>query len=380
MDKQIFTLAVFSFLLLTGCQNKVRQHDDEQHSEERIKDHAEGSSIELDWNKAQAVGIKVEKATMANFQGVVKVSGKIMPAAGNEHTVVATSAGIVSLAQPITEGMKVGAGTTMFHISSSCLPEGDVAQRARIAYEEAKADYLRIKALVEDKIVTQKEYLQAKANVEKAALAYKAVGKSSSAKGVGITSAMSGYVKECLVKNGDYVEVGQPIMVVSQSKRLFLRAEVPERNYTVLGNIVSANFKTSYSDVLYRLAQMNGKLVSYGKTPYAGSSFIPVTFEFDNRGGIMPGAYADIYLLTNNNKRAISLPISAITEEQGIYFVYIQESKGHYRKQEVRLGNTNGARVEIVSGLNGGEMVVTQGAVHIKLAAASGSVPTHSHE
>lgn len=365
-------------MFLSACQSNPQQHSNSQTEQAEEASHEHANLIELDQKKAQAAGVVVREIKPTAFHGVLKVSGKVLPASGSEKTVVATVAGIVSMLHPLTEGMSVGKGTSVFRISSDQLPEGDVAQRARIAYETALADYKRKKDLVADKIVTQKEYLDAKANMERAALAYKALGRSNSS-GVAVVAQMSGFIKECLVKQGDYVEVGQPLMTISQNKHLYLRAEVPESSYGMLSQITSANFKTSYSQQVYQLSSMGGKLLTYGKASSMESAFIPVTFEFDNRNGVVPGAFAEIYLLTTQRPNVLSVPISAITEEQGVYFIYIQEEATHYRKQEVKLGESDGTRVEILSGLKSGEKVVIQGAIHVKLAASTMEIPGHSH-
>ena len=365
-------------MFLSACQSNPQQHSNLPTEKAEEASHEHANLIELDQKKAQAAGVAVREIKPAAFHGVLKVSGKVLPASGSEKTVVATVAGIVSMLHPLTEGMSVGKGTSVFRISSDQLPEGDVAQRARIAYETALADYKRKKDLVADKIVTQKEYLDAKANMERAALAYKALGRSNSS-GVAVVAQMSGFIKECLVKQGDYVEVGQPLMTISQNKHLYLRAEVPESSYGMLSQITSANFKTSYSQQVYQLSSMGGKLLTYGKASSMESAFIPVTFEFDNRNGVVPGAFAEIYLLTTQRPNVLSVPISAITEEQGVYFIYIQEEATHYRKQEVKLGESDGTRVEILSGLKSGEKVVIQGAIHVKLAASTMEIPGHSH-
>lgn len=40
---------------------------------------------------------------------------------------------------------------------------------------------------------------------------------------------------------------------------------------------------------------------------------------------------------------------------------------------------SDGERVEILSGINPGDKVVTEGAVHVRLAAAGKSIPGHTH-
>ena len=203
--------------------------------------------------------------------------------------------------------------------------------------------------------------------------------RASREKGAAVKSPMNGYVKSCLVKEGDYVTTGQPLMTVSQTRRLMLKAEVSERYYPELGRINSANIKTPYDNKVYRLSELNGRLLSYGKTSGDASYYIPVTFEFDNRGNLIPGSFVEVYLLAAKRQGVISVPVSALTEEQGLNFVYIQVDAEGYKKQEVKLGGNDDTRVEILSGLKGGEKVVTEGAVHVKLAAASNAIPAHTH-
>ena len=120
--------------------------------------------------------------------------------------------------------------------------------------------------------------------------------------------------------------------------------------------------------------------MSSGKSAVSTASYIPVTFQLDNKGSLVPGSYAEIYLVTGERQGVLSVPTTALTEEQGVYYVYIKKDANHYHKQEVTLGATDGEFTEIISGLNGGEDVVTKGAITVKLAAATGAIPAHNHE
>ena len=208
---------------------------------------------------------------------------------------------------------------------------------------------------------------------------YNALSANITPQGVKVPSPGEGFITTLAVKQGEYVSVGQTIAIISKNKKLQLRAEVPEKNFKYLKNITSANFKTSYDDIVYKLSELNGKLISYGKTAAPGTSYIPVVFEFDNNGDIIPGAFTAVYLLSSDKVNIISLPLSALTEEQGLYYVYVQVDDEGYMKKEVKTGENNGDRVEIISGLNPGDRVVTSGVYQVKLAGASGAIP-HGHE
>lgn len=78
---------------------------------------------------------------------------------------------------------------------------------------------------------------------------------------------IAGFVKNILVKEGDYVTIGQPLVSVTQNRRLFLRAEVSEKYYPSLRTIGSANFKTPYDDKVYELKGLNGRLCHSANQP-----------------------------------------------------------------------------------------------------------------
>ena len=336
--------------------------------------------IILEPHKAQAAGVASVVIQPKAFHEVITCSGEVQAAQGSESVVVANVAGVVSFQRSVTEGMQVGKGASIMSISAAELHEGDPAQRARIAYEAAKADFERASRLVESQIVSQKEFNAIKEKFENARLAYEALAKHQTHSGVEVATPMGGYIKNLLVKEGDYVSVGQPLATITQNNRLFLRADVSERYYSHLKGISSANFKTPYDNKVYELNALNGKILSYGKSAGSGSFYVPVTFSFDNKGDIIPGSFVEVYLLSKPMENVISIPVEALTEEQGLYFIYIQKCEESYKKQEVKLGASNGKEVQILSGVNAGDRVVVKGAYHVKLASASNALPAHSHE
>ncbi len=365
-----------------GAHENHAGHDHSGHSHEGdIHSEGEGSPDEiiLSAESAAAAGVKAETIMPGKFRSVLEVSGRIMPAPGNESTVVANVPGVVSFAAPLVEGSRVNEGSPMFTISSSNLQDGDPVQRARIAYETAQKEYERAAKLVEDNIVSRQEYEAAKGRYETARLTYEALAADGSGNGTAVKSPASGYVESCLVKKGDYVSVGTPLATVLSGNSMYLKADVSERYLSRLPGVKSANFRLSYSDKVFSTAGLDGRLLGYGRSTNETNAYIPMTFAINATDDILAGAYAQIWLLSEERDGVISLPVEAITEEQGHNFVYIQLDPTCYKKQEVTLGATDGNRYEILSGLNGGETVVTHGAIHVKLASASNAIPAHSH-
>ena len=359
--------------------HKVHNHD---HAAE-AKGHEHGNNpdeIILAPEKAKAAGVESMIIEPKGFRQVIKTSGQIQTAQGAESVVVANVSGVVSFQRAMVDGASVSKGTTILSISADKLQDGDPAERARIAYETAKAEYDRATRLVDSQIISQKEFNAIKETYENARLSYEALSKNKTAKGVAVTAPIAGYIKNMLVKEGDYVTVGQPLLTVTQNNKLYLRADVSERYYRYLSGIATANFGTPYDNQVYELEQLNGKVLSYGKASGEGTYYVPVTFSFDNKVNVVPGSYVEVYLMSKEQSNTLAIPVEALTEEQGLYFVYLQKCAESYKKQEVKLGASNGKEVEIVGGLHAGDKVVVKGAYHVKLASASNALPAHSHE
>ncbi len=375
----ISVITVFvSATFLSGCSGT-------RNSEHEEKDSAESHADEIIFTDKQAkeAGLVVEEVTPGDFASVIKTSGRILSPLGEEHTVVATANGIVSFVNSsLAEGSAVNGGQPLATISARQLQDGDPRQKERMTYETAKREYERLKMLVADKIVSEKEFEEARLRYELAREAFEAVAANLTKNGVAVSSPIGGFVKSMLVRQGDYVSVGAPLVTVAQDRRLQLRAEVPESSFRYLKTVSSANFKPSYDSKIYRLSELNGKLVSYGKSSGTDSYYLPVTFEFDNVGDFVAGSFAEVFLLGRTRKNVISLPKSALTEEQGLFFVYVQVrgEKDAFLKKEVTVGQDNGERVEIAGGLAAGDLVVVKGAYQVKLAASSTAIPEgHNH-
>lgn len=395
MKKAYLPLAFAGALLisLSACGSGA-SHDTHEHAEsgahahdhdhEDDHDHegeaAHGDEIILTAEKAKAAGVVVKEVHPGTFRQVIHTSGEVLAAQGDEATVVATTAGIVSFPTPMVEGKSVSMGSNLMVVSARNLAEGEPAERARIAYEAAKDEYDRAQKLVGSGIVSKKEFATIKETFENARLSYEALISQAGKTGQRVTAPISGYVKTCLVKEGDYVTVGQPLMTLTQNRRLYLRAEVSARYYKYLPGVVSANFKTPYDDRVYALEDLRGRVLSYGKSTDNSLYYLPIIFEFDNRGDIVPGSYVEVYLLSGEMNDVMVLPKTAITEEQGVNFVYLQLDAEGYKKQEVKLGADNGKDVQILSGVHAGDKVVVEGAYHVKLASASNAIPAHTHE
>ena len=363
--------------VINGCHMQAGSLEHEH--EEETHEHHDGR-IEISPERQQELGIRVESVAAGPFSEVIRTSGQILPSAGDEMSVVARSEGIVSLGR-LTEGSPVAQGARIATISSRNIGTGDLLAKARINLETAQKEYERDQQLRADNIVSESHLDQSRQAYEHAKVEYEALAADATADGgLSVTSPLSGFIKNWLVRSGEYVETGTPIATVSSNRRLRLQADVPEQYYGRIASVRDASFTTSYSDNTYSLSELGGKLVSYGRSSEVGF-YIPVIFEFDNRGSFVSGSYVDVWLRTSVSGNCIAVPLAAVVEDQGVHYVFVREADDDdcFEKREVRLGQSDGHRVPVLQGLQEGEFIVTEGAMHVKLAGVAAVPAGHSH-
>lgn len=369
-------------MALALCAAGCGTHGQEGHApgaEEQEEHSHEGVTV-FTTHQAELAGVQTEVVGERQFEQVIRCSGEILAAQGEERTVTSPLAGTVSfIGTPPAPGLPVGSGQRLFAISARHIVQPDASGELRAALANAQANLNRAKEQYEERLITKAEYDQAQADVNSARAALSNPGAVPVKEG-SATSPISGYVTECLVQPGDYVEIGTPLAKVSADRHLQLRAQVPHRYASMLPYVTGANAVLTHDpQTRLSLGELNGRVVSYGKGT-AGSLYIPVVMEFDNPGGLVSGTVAEVYLLAGKDAPSVVLPREALTEEEGQHYVYVEQSPEHYVKRRVEVSGDNGLEVAVSSGLKAGERVVTKGAVTLKLAANSGKAPQgHSH-
>ena len=396
-----FGIALMGTMLLGACHSDHahdgHDHNAEDHDHEaeadghnhEAEDHGHdadehaGHSAEITFTEAQAkaAGLRLVTVEPGEFAEVVEVTGRLLPAQGDEATVSATMAGIVSQAtKSLTDGAAVRQGQQLFVINASAMADGNPAAAARAELEAARKALARAEQLAAEKLLPQRELDEARSRFRTAEAAARSLGNETRTRAV--AAPFTGYVKEVLVRPGDYVQPGQPMATVTQSQRLQLSADLPERHFALLPQIQDATFRLSYEPegTAHCVSEMGGKLVSKGRASSATGFSVPVTFELPNRGRLVSGSFAQVYLQGAARKGVITVPNEALTEAQGLFFVYVQIHPERYQRQEVTIGATDGRRTEIRSGLTAGQRVVAQGATQVRLAANATVIPEgHSH-
>ncbi len=357
-------------------------HDHAEHNqaaEAAHSEHAHGEIV-LSAEQAAAAGVKTQHIVAAPFATAIRTSGKITSDSGTEMVMVARTSGILrwngrtpSLGQYVSKGKSIGS------VSAEAMSGGDAATSYRIAYEAALNKYKRAKSLREQQIISENQFIEAEAEYKSALNAYQATVSQGSNGGASLDAPMNGYISEVFKREGEYVAAGEAVATINSIASVRLVADLPEKYIGMRHRISSANFRLSYSEKTYNTAEYKGRMIGVGTSVSDNSTYLPVTFEMSNlKNEIVPGSYAEVWLITEERQDVLSVPESALTEEQGQFFIYQKLDAECYKKLPVKLGERNGKNVEIVSGIHGGEEIVTEGAFQVKISAAT-VIPGHTH-
>ncbi len=362
----------------------VKVYESAQAVAEPITGEVGGGDITYLKEQAWKVNFATIPVVSAPMHRVIRTSGIVRSAPKDEFHVTASVSGSVQfMNNRIQLGSVVSKGAPLFLLSGGDLQSGSVNARfieTKNRYEKLKSDYERALELAKDRIVSERDLSQAKLDYDLAERIYREMAELYSANGLTVQSPITGYVSNLSVREGQYVVAGTPLAVVSKNELLILQASVPQRDVGALASIRSAHFRIAGTDLLIETRKLHGRVISYSKALSNESPFLQISFEITNPGYLIPGTSAEVYLHTESIPDVLAVPKSALMEEQGSYYVFVQVAGERFQKRQVVLGADDGLRVQVIRGVAEGERVVTKGAYSIKLSMASGALPAHGHE
>lgn len=105
----------------------------------------------------------------------------------------------------------------------------------------------------------------------------------------------------------------------------------------------------------------SGKVILINSVLDPETRTVKVRTEVANPDGrLKPDMFANVQIITDVNRAAISIPQSAVLNDEGKTIVFVADGDG-YKKRQVQAGIRNNDRVEIVDGLSAGDKVVVKG-------------------
>lgn len=340
------------------------------------------SGVRFTKEQSWKVDFATEEVRREPFGAIIHTVGQIEPSPGNQRVITAQTSGIVQIVDnELIAGRSVSAGQALFTIDAGGMSDNNLSVRlaeVESEYERARAEYERKAHLAEDRIVSQSDLERARRAFTSAEAAYNHLQHNFRAGRQTVSSPISGFITNMLVRNGQFAEAGETLLTVSQNKDLFVRADISPHHYESLLHVTSATLRIPGKERSFTLEELGGELVSYGKSVDMENPLIPVVFQIENRDGLLPGSFLDIYIQTQTSDEALTVANEAVVEEMGNYFVFVQLTPEYFEKRPVKIGKRNGIRTEISEGITDGERVVSKGALLVKLAQTAGALDAHS--
>jgi len=177
-----------------------------------------------------------------------------------------------------------------------------------------------------------------------------------------IRAPIDGVISERYIKLGNTISVGEPAFRVTGLDPLVAYLHVPEREYRHIsaGQPVDIQIDAVPGDPIAALVSRVSPIVD----PQTGTFKITVEM-FDEERRIKPGMFGRVSVVYDVHENALQIPRSAIVEETDSLSVFVVEDGLAVRKT-VTTGFGNRGMIEVISGIEEGEQVVTVGQVSLK--------------
>jgi len=184
-----------------------------------------------------------------------------------------------------------------------------------------------------------------------------------------IRAPISGRTGNLLVHPGNLVKVNDvPLVVIHQVSPIFVNFAAPEQHLGAIRRLAGEGRKLAVrvesQDDPGRVA--NGYLSVIDNTVDAATGTIHLKATFENADRMLwPGQFVTATLTLDTIQNAVVTPAEAVQSGQQGSFVYAVKADNHVEIRPVTTGRAWGAKVVILSGLQPGETVVTDGQLRI---------------
>jgi membrane fusion protein, heavy metal efflux system len=176
---------------------------------------------------------------------------------------------------------------------------------------------------------------------------------------VTVVAPIAGTIADQMITPGESVnEPGVPLMTIVNGTGVWATANVYEKDLSRI---------SKRQRVRVQVTGLKGTFagsISYIGTAVQGETrVVPVRAALNNALGLLkPGMFAELEILTGQLAQSVlSVPTTAIVNANGRSLVYVRNGQ-NYEPVEVALGQVEGDRTEMRSGLFEGDQVVVQGA------------------
>jgi multidrug efflux pump subunit AcrA (membrane-fusion protein) len=172
------------------------------------------------------------------------------------------------------------------------------------------------------------------------------------------------------------------VFTVLDPETVWVEAQIPELNLPRLGRSKSARIELPGQPGQPENVGNGepGRFLSLGLEVDVVTRTAPLIYEWKNPDGLLRvGQSLNLHVETDRAENTLAIPHDAVVEEGGRPIAFVQVGGETFQKRDLTLGIRDGNWVQVLSGIQSGERVVTQGAYAVRLASMSSAIPSHGH-
>ncbi|MFH1571431.1 MAG: efflux RND transporter periplasmic adaptor subunit [Gemmatimonadota bacterium] len=302
-----------------------------------------------------AIPVRAEAVTRGEITSYIQTHARLEAERWVE--VVSRAQGIVRELR-VEEGGRVGAGDVLLRLGRE--EERLRVQQAEVTLAQAGASFERTQTLFERQLVSQEEFEATRNQLQNAQTALDEAKLSLDY--TDIRAPIGGVVMRRDVELGDMVRVNQAVFAVADLEPLQARLQVPEKRVHEVREGQEA--RIAIDALPDRVFPARVRMINPGVDPETGT--VKVTLDVPSPGGdLKPGMFATVRIITDRHPGALIISKRALlleTDEDDLFAI----ADGKAVRTRVELGYVDGDRVEVLTGLTEGAMVITIGQEGLK--------------
>ncbi|MFQ5605266.1 MAG: efflux RND transporter periplasmic adaptor subunit [bacterium] len=254
---------------------------------------------------------------------------------------------------PAEEGDKVKKGDLLAQLDEAELKINFI--QAKVRMDTDKATLERAKNMLAKKLVAEENYESTRLQYESTKASYEAARLQLEY--TSVRAPFDGVVTARNVELGQRVNVNQPLFTIADFSPLRAKIYVPEKDMhrIIVGQRAKITIESEADLDFPGVVRMISPVVD----PTSGTAKVTIDIEND-RGKLKPGMFASVYITTETHHNALLIPKKALILESDLDQVYIYQN-GSAHKVTLQVGFTSGDDIEVLSGLQDGDLVVTAG-------------------
>jgi len=317
--------------------------------------------ITLTATQIQLGSIETDTVKKENIGNEKTLTGTVTTDENKAEELSARIAGRIQQLFVRTVGEKISTGQPVYSIYSEDLQEAEkeylLARQQQKMLHNPDVDYKQLISAAENKL-----QLWGLSASQISGLA--ASGKVSAA--TTVLSNVNGTISEIAVHEGDYVTEGMSILKTQALNNLWVQAQLYANE--------TSDYKEN-SRVTVSFPDLNGQVIN-GKVEFinpelSGASKVDlIRISISNPQGLIKQGMLAYISVVNGNNRSLAVPASAILTNGKGSTVWVKNTDGSFSVRMIKPGNGNQSYVQVISGLNIGDIIVTNGAYLLNSEAA----------